>query len=113
MEPSPPKPPLFFSQKNHAEEIKRVSWFQEIENLMKAYCLVEYQDMAKLLDVSQSKLSACRAGDEELNVLTKAKILHMMGYSSLEDALAILCHEERDRYHRRREARLLKKRLGK
>jgi hypothetical protein len=72
----------------------RIDWLSAVEQLKQSSGAVEDKDFAAALNVPVSTFSEFRNSTGNLPWLAKLRVLHLLGYQSLEEALDLLTREE-------------------
>ncbi len=77
-----------------ADDSGGVDWISAVEQIKQSSDLVEDKDVAAMLNVPVSTFSEFRNSSGNLPWLAKLRVLHLLGYKSLEEALNLLTKEE-------------------
>jgi hypothetical protein len=72
----------------------RIDWLSAVDQIKQSSRLVEDKDLAATLSVPVSTFSEFRNSAGNLPWLAKLRVMHLLGYQSLEEALGILSREE-------------------
>ena len=72
----------------------RIDWLSAVEQIKQSSGFVEDKDLAETLSVPVSTFSEFRNSAGNLPWLAKLRVLHLLGYQSLDEALDLLTHEE-------------------
>lgn len=72
----------------------RIDWLSAVEQIKQSSGVVEDKDFAATLSVPVSTFSEFRNSSGNLPWLAKLRVLHLLGYQSLEEALDLLTREE-------------------
>ncbi len=72
----------------------RIDWLSAVDQIKQSSGLVEDKDLAATLSVPVSTFSEFRNSAGNLPWLAKLRVLHLLGYQSLEEALDLLTREE-------------------
>lgn len=71
-----------------------VDWLSAVDQIKQSLQLFEDKDVAQTLDVPVSTFSEFRSSAGNLPCLAKLRVLKLVGYETLSDALDILTREE-------------------
>jgi hypothetical protein len=80
----------------------RVDWLAAVEQIKLSLQLIEDKDVAQTLNVPVSTFSEFRNSAGNLPWLAKLRVLHLVGYESLSEALNLLTREESVEKNRRK-----------
>jgi hypothetical protein len=86
----------------HRHEDGRVDWLAAVEQIKLSLQLIEDKDVAMTLNVPVSTFSEFRNSAGNLPLLAKLRVLHLVGYESLTEALDLLTREESVEKNRRK-----------
>jgi hypothetical protein len=81
-------------QRVQQDDSGRIDWFSAVEQIRQSSGLVEDKDLAATLSVPVSTFSEFRNSAGNLPWLAKLRVLHLLGYQSLEEVLTLLTEEE-------------------
>ncbi len=84
------------------DEDGRVDWLSAVEQIKQSLHLIEDKDVAQMLDVPVSTFSEFRNSAGNLPWLAKLRVLKLVGYVTLSDALDLLIREEVAEKNRRK-----------
>ena len=87
----------------------RVDWLSAVDQIKQLLGLVEDKDIANKLDVPVSTFSEFRNETGNLPWMAKLRILQLLGYEQLSDAIDLLTQEETTEKARRKTLRQARK----
>jgi len=91
------------------DEGGRIDWLSAVEQVKQSVGLIEDKDIAATLNVPVSTFSEFRNSAGNLPGLAKLRVLHLLGYESLAEALDLLTGEESAEKNRRKLQRQARK----
>ena len=91
------------------DEGGRIDWLSAVEQVKQSAGLIEDKDVAATLNVPVSTFSEFRNSAGNLPGLAKLRVLHLLGYESLSEALDLLTGEESAEKNRRKLQRQARK----
>jgi hypothetical protein len=91
------------------DEGGRIDWLSAVEQVKQSAGLIEDKDVAATLNVPVSTFSEFRNSAGNLPGLAKLRVLHLLGYESLSEALDLLTGEESAEKSRRKLQRQARK----
>jgi hypothetical protein len=91
------------------DECGRIDWLSAVEQVKQSSGLIEDKDVAATLNVPVSTFSEFRNSAGNLPGLAKLRVLHLLGYESLSEALDLLTDEESAEKSRRKLQRQARK----
>lgn len=87
----------------------RLSWVQALDEVKQRLGLIEDKEFAQAIDIPASTLSEFRNMNGNLPLLTKLRLLQVLGYESLAEVISLLLEEDKREKNRRKLVRQSRK----